>query len=153
MTKLEERHKVLQDEAQAKYDWLEKKYIEQDKALVKYKKEVGELKSQVAVAEAEAFRNDSTLEQQKREIQDLEAQVYDQKKELKNLDKAWSELLNSKKSESLLRQKLDTAERNLHDNDLQIRELEDEKRELTRKVQRTVEDIDQALSRNNNLDH
>ena len=49
---------------------------------------MGELKSQVAVAEAEAFRNDSTLEQQKREIQDLEAQVYDQKKELKNLDKA-----------------------------------------------------------------
>ncbi len=65
---------------------------------------MGELKSRVAVAEAEAFRNDSTLEQQKREIQDLEAQVYDQKKELKNLDKARSELLNTKKSESLLRQ-------------------------------------------------
>ena len=68
MTKLEEMHKVNMDEAQNNYDWLEKKYIDQDWALVQYKKEVGELKSAVAVAEADAFWNNSTLEQQKWEI-------------------------------------------------------------------------------------
>ena len=51
-----------------------------------------------------------------------------------------------------MRQKLDSAERQLHDNDLQIRELEDNKRDLEWKVQRMVEDIDSALSWNNNLD-
>ena len=92
MTKLEALHKQNLQDKDDKYQILYVKYVEQDQALIKYKKEVEYLKSQRMNADNKSEEANQQLEKQNREMRNMERMMDAQKDVLNDFNQTRDEL-------------------------------------------------------------
>lgn len=103
---LEGLREQIEGEHQSKFDALYWKYVESDQALIKYKREVSELKAENLRLQQKSLEDDNELGRAWDAVRHMEEEVYAKNKELKDVNKLWEELRATKQLEEALNKKI-----------------------------------------------